>query len=242
MIFICFCQVCEAVPPVTMSTILLEESNRLNSPIKNCTNDRLSPDSPSRNSKKDVLIGKRESLVLYPLDAVDTSRSRKLKLDEKNDDDTVMSSLSGDAKSKALVLKKSNKETVKSPVEEKRVFVSQAQKDRKKMARTAGVFKRMGMASHVRKGDFKDTTQKTPVLIPLHKVLATDKPEETMSSYIAVKDVYHQKTKYANPVTGFSRAKFVPLFARTTLVEHNGVTPGNTTYFDLEVCSYETMT
>ena len=47
-----------------------------------------------------------------------------------------------------------------------------------------------------------------------------------MCSYTAVKDVFHQKTKYGNSVTGNMREKFVPLFARTTLVEHNGVTPG----------------
>jgi hypothetical protein len=57
-------------------------------------------------------------------------------------------------------------------------------------------------------------------------VLVVDPPEEEMSSYTAVRDVYRQKVKYGNSVTGYAREKFVPLFARTTLVEHNGVTPG----------------
>jgi hypothetical protein len=47
-----------------------------------------------------------------------------------------------------------------------------------------------------------------------------------MKSYTAVKTIYQQKIKYANPVTGFSRKKLVPLFARTTLFEENGCTPG----------------
>ena len=94
------------------------------------------------------------------------------------------------------------------------------------MKETASVFKVMGMGKHIRRGDFTDSTQRTPVLIPLHKVLEIDKPEDEMRSYSAVRDVYHQRTKYANKVTGMTREKLVPLFARTTLVEKNGVTPG----------------
>ena len=219
---------CEPVAPITKQTRLLEE--------------RSSTLSVSSSGKGKVAIGTervssdRFSQDKRPVDSapalgqlgVDTTRSQRL---FASADASVVSAISDISrtspdrlKEKAMVARQSKVPTVAA--EEKRVYLSEAMRDRAKMKQTAAVFKRMDMSRHIRKGDFKDTTQRTPVLIPLHKVLAVDPPEEEMVSYSAVRDVYHQKTKYANKVTGFSREKYVPLFARTTLVEKNGVTPG----------------
>lgn len=210
----------EAVPPISKQTRLLDERSLCG--------------SPSKGSVRHVVPDKLSSDRFYDPRAVTILPSggkqplQQLEVEQE----TVVSAMSSDSgndrKERAIITKKSSIIQT-APVEVKRVFESVAMRDRAKMKATAAVFKRMGMGRHIRSGDFNDTTQRTPVLIPLHKVLAVDPPELEMISYAAVKDVYHQKTKYANKVTGFSREKFVPLFARTTLVEKNGVTPGTFT-------------
>lgn len=202
--------VAEGVPSITMSARLLEDK---------------SDASKKRTTKERLATG------------LDNSRSIRLVAKDGADDASEVSALSNgmrDAKaSQSLVLRTKNVPKPASPPPEKRVFVSQKMRDRAKMKETASVFKVMGMGKHIRRGDFKDSTQRTPVLIPLHKVLEVDAPEDEMRSYSAVRDVYHQRTKYANKVTGMTREKLVPLFARTTLVEKNGVTPGGLCLFAL---------
>lgn len=68
------------------------------------------------------------------------------------------------------IKEKRNKKADTEPVDAKRVYISEAMRDKIKMDQTADVFQRMGMGKHIRKGDFQDSTQRTPVLIPLHKV------------------------------------------------------------------------
>lgn len=222
--------VLEAIPSISKSTQLLEESNQQYRKWP-------SPDkaSISRCNYDTGEKGVTNTEIMVSQGVIDNSRSQKLLAASKAAVKNHVTEASGNSvtHSKEVVVTRKDKFEQLVPVEKKRVFVSEAMRDREKMKETAAVFKRMDMDKHIRKGDFKDSTQRTPVLIPLHKVLAVDPPEDEMISYSAVKDVYHQKTKYANKVTGFSREKFVPLFARTTLVEKNGVTPGTPKLIDI---------
>ena len=86
--------------------------------------------------------------------------------------------------------------------------------------------RRIGMNQHIREGTLDDSTQFTPALVPLHKVIDKDKPEDKMISYAAVNAMYSQRDKYLKAHTGYAKNKYAPLFARTTLVEKNGCTPG----------------
>ena len=69
--------------------------------------------------------------------------------------------------------------------------------------------RRIGLDQNIRAGNFQDSTQYNPAIIPLHEVIKIDPIEEQMISHTAVGTIIAQREKYIKANTGVKPGPFL---------------------------------
>jgi len=97
--------------------------------------------------------------------------------------------------------------------------------DRENMARLKTRFRVADLQRHIRRGNEEDYAYLAPALIPIPKAFESD-GSNPMVSHIAEQTVHNIKQKMTLADIGYTPQQMVPLYARLTLMEQNGVSPG----------------
>ena len=104
--------------------------------------------------------------------------------------------------------------------------------DELNMGRAREMFKAAGLEGHIRKGDETDLACVMPSLIPVPGAFQSD-GRNPLSSYTGENIIWNVKKNMILGDLGYIPQKMIPLYARLTLIEENGTSPGGDQNFEV---------